>query len=147
LLRDILFIESTHTHTYNYFLWSGSRGLKPLTGESGDEILLEALDVFNGDLTCCRLKHPHGDPCDREELMLPMLGLFAELYRGRETTTRDAYALVEPLVDRLYPRTFTYRRDGHADEEHPLFGDLVPIAALAASPTRARAASWSTSGR
>jgi hypothetical protein len=57
--------------------------------------------------------------------MLPMLGLFAELYRGRETTTRDAYALVEPLVDRLYPRTFTYRRDGHADEEHPLFGDLV----------------------
>ncbi len=57
--------------------------------------------------------------------MLPMLGLFAELYRGREATTRDAYALVEPLVDRLYPRTFTYRRDGHADEEHPLFGDLV----------------------
>ena len=110
------------------YFWSGSRGLKPLTGESGDEILLEALDVFNGDLTCCRLKHPHGDPCDREELMLPMLGLFAELYRGRETTTRDAYALVEPLVDRLYPRTFTYRRgDGHPDEEHPLFGDLVDV--------------------
>ena len=60
--------------------------------------------------------------------MLPMLGLFAELYRGRETTTRDAYALVEPLVDRLYPRTFTYRRgDGHPDEEHPLFGDLVDV--------------------
>ena len=37
--------------------------------------------------------------------MLPMLGLFAELYRGRETTTRDAYALVEPLVDRLYPKS------------------------------------------
>ena len=34
--------------------------------------------------------------------------------------------MVEPLVDRLYPRTFTYRRgDGHPDEEHPLFGDLV----------------------
>ena len=32
----------------------------------------------------------------------------------------------EPLVDRLYPRTFTYHRgDGHPDEEHPLFGDLV----------------------
>ena len=35
--------------------------------------------------------------------MLPMLGLFAELYRGREATTREAYALIEPLVDRLYP--------------------------------------------
>ena len=57
--------------------------------------------------------------------MLPMLGLFAELYRGRKTTTRDAYALVEPLVDRLYPRTFTYRRGDGQDEEHPLFGDLI----------------------
>ena len=58
--------------------------------------------------------------------MLPMLGLFAELYRGRDSHTREAYALIEPLVDRLYPRTFTYHRgDGHPDEEHPLFGDLV----------------------
>ena len=33
---------------------------------------------------------------------------------------------IEPLVDRLYPRTFTYHRgDGHPDETHPLFGDLV----------------------
>ena len=58
--------------------------------------------------------------------MLPMLGLFAELYRGRDSTTMEAYALIEPLVDRLYPRSFTYHRgDGHPDEEHPLFGDLV----------------------
>ena len=58
--------------------------------------------------------------------MLPMLGLFAEMYRGRDSATREAYALIEPLVDRLYPRTFTYHRgDGHPDEEHPLFGDLV----------------------
>ena len=61
--------------------------------------------------------------------MLPMLGLFAELYRGRDSTTMEAYALIEPLVDRLYPRTFTYHRgDGHPDEEHPLFGDLVDAA-------------------
>ena len=58
--------------------------------------------------------------------MLPMLGLFAELYRGRDSTTMEAYALIEPLVDRLYPRSFTYHRgDGHPDEEHPLFGDLI----------------------
>ena len=73
-----------------------------MTGESGDEILLEALDVFNGDLTCCRLKHPHGDPCDREELMLPMLGLFAELYRGRDSTTRDHQRVAcEPQAGQL----------------------------------------------
>ena len=26
----------------------------------------EAVDVRNVEFTCCRLGHPHGDPCDRE---------------------------------------------------------------------------------
>ena len=34
-----------------------------------DGNLLEALDVFHGELTCCRLGHPNGEPCDREALM------------------------------------------------------------------------------
>ena len=34
---------------------------------------------------------------------------------------------VEPVVNRQSPTRsdLTYRRDGHADEEHPLFGDFV----------------------
>ena len=53
--------------------YNTNEGLKPLV--NSEEVLLEALDVMGGELTCCRLGHPDGDPCDREELMLPMLGL------------------------------------------------------------------------
>lgn len=52
-----------------------NEGLKPL---ASDEILAEALDVMGGEFTCCRLGHPGGVPCDREELMLPLLGLYAK---------------------------------------------------------------------
>ena len=53
---------------------STSTGLRPLA--PSDEILVEALDVFGGDLTCCRRGHGNGEACDREELMLPILGLY-----------------------------------------------------------------------
>ena len=46
---------------------------------TNDSVLLEALDVFDGDLTCCHHKHNRGDVCDKEALMLPMLGLYADL--------------------------------------------------------------------
>ena len=45
---------------------------------------------------------------------------------------KDAYAVVEPLLERLYPRTFDWRHTG-ADGEFvvetvPLFGDLIDAA-------------------
>jgi len=36
-------------------------GLKPLAAT--DAVLLEALDVFHGELTCCRRGHPNDEPC------------------------------------------------------------------------------------
>ncbi len=81
-------------------------------------------------MTCCRLGHASGAPCDREALILPMLGLYAELYRDRRGASAEAYALIEDKKDKLYPRTFAYRcrgTDGAAPttEELPLFGDLI----------------------
>ena len=68
--------------------------------------IIDAIDVFGGDLTCCRLGHPNAEPCDREALMLPMLGLFCELYRDRHRhrRSRAAYNTIEPHLERLYPR-------------------------------------------
>ena len=108
---------------------STRQGLRSLA--SDDQVLLEALDVFGGAMTCCqRLGHASGAPCDREALMLPMLGLYAELYRDRRGASAEAYALIEDKKDKLYPRTFAYRcrgTDGGAPttEELPLFGDLI----------------------
>ena len=35
----------------------------------------ENLHVFNGDLTCCRLEHKGMGACDRQSLVIPLLGL------------------------------------------------------------------------
>ena len=50
----------------------------------------------------------------------------------RSRPPKDAYAVVEPLLERLYPRTFDWRHTG-ADGEFvvetvPLFGDLIDAA-------------------
>jgi len=108
--------------------FSTNSGLRPLAFNDAD--LVEALDVFGGELTCCRLGHPDGQPCDREALMLPMLGLFADIYRDRRGGAREAYEVVEPILDKVYPRTFewVYSPPGAvtaATEVQTLFGDLV----------------------
>ena len=64
-----------------------NRGLRPLfveTGDGADTYLEECLEVFAGDLTCCRLCHPDGEPCDKEALVPPFLGLVGELYGDRK---------------------------------------------------------------
>ena len=102
-------------------------GLKPLV--VSDEILHEALDVMSGEFTCCRLGHPNGDPCDREALVLPLLGLYADVYAERVGKHADAYAFIEPIKSRLFPETFEYVHKGLDGVEttttQVLFGDLV----------------------
>ena len=59
--------------------------------------------------------------------MLPMLGLYADVYKERDG--KHAYALIEPLKHRLFPETFEYVHKGHDGVEttttHVLFGDLI----------------------
>ena len=85
--------------------------------------------MINGEYTCCRLGHPNEDPCDREELMLPLLGLYADMYRERHGKHADAYKFIEPIKHRLFPATFDYlHRDSDGVEStttQVLFGDLV----------------------
>ena len=110
-------------------------GLEKMT--FGEEEVAELLDVFSGELSCCRHGHPDAQTCDREELVLPMLGLFIEIYRTRRNgdatpKTRRAYAAMEPLLAQMYPATFEYRRihgDGSETKETcPLFGGLIEAA-------------------
>ncbi len=107
--------------------YNTNEGLKPLT--VNDDLLAEALDVMGGEYTCCRLGHPNEDPCDREELMLPLLGLYADVYRERQGKHADAYAFIEPIKDRLFPATFEYTHrspDGvETTTTQVLFGDLI----------------------
>merc|ERR1719271_1249039 len=68
--------------------------------------------------------------------MLPMLGLYAQLYAKRHGEHAESYADIVDLKDKLYPKTcqYCYRPDqgGVAStEEITLFGDLVEAMELA----------------
>ena len=61
--------------------------------------------------------------------MLPILGLYADVYAERDGKHADAYAFIEPIKSRLFPETFEYVHKGLDGVETTttkvLFGDLV----------------------
>ena len=61
--------------------------------------------------------------------MLPLLGLYADVYKDRNGRNADAYAFIEPRKHELFPATFDYvHRDLDGVEtttRKVLFGDLV----------------------
>ena len=61
--------------------------------------------------------------------MLPLLGLYADVYRDREGKSAAAYAFIEPRKHQLFPETFEYTHrspDGvETTTTQALFGDLV----------------------
>merc|ERR1719433_1951218 len=54
-----------------------------------DEWLTQSIYVFQGNLTCCRRKHEGMDKCDKEFLVIPMLGLWAQLNQRLSTQSRE----------------------------------------------------------
>ena len=61
--------------------------------------------------------------------MLPLLGLYADIYRERHGKHAEAYAFIEPIKDRLFPATFKYTHRSPEGVEttttQVLFGDLI----------------------
>ena len=54
--------------------------------------------------------------------------MYADLYKERKGMASEAYSVIEPIKDRLYPKTFKYVHlvDGkERTVESPLFGDLI----------------------
>jgi len=103
--------------------------------------LEQSIEVFKGELTCCRRKHVGMDMCDRERLVVPMLGLWAQLcrtVRGQALENEDMseddkrpfadlkeiHKHLSERIGEVFPATFTYEfEDG--TEERTLFGKLV----------------------
>ena len=136
-----------------YSLHNGISSMYLATGGGASIVeeswFVEALHVFDGDLTCCRLKHKGMQACDRQSLVVPILGLYAELYAtyGHHATgeekqqqqqqqqqqgdnVRDFLDLIDANRDKIFPPRFTFRvaREGKkqdVEETVTLFGDLV----------------------
>ena len=105
--------------------WATDSGLEMMAPEGAAEDFLIAADVFGGDLTCCRLGHRGGTRCDREDLMLPMLGLYQEIMSKKD---EPIFAAIEPKVGVLYPQFFQYIDENGIKTTRPLFGDLIKAA-------------------
>ena len=45
-------------------------------GEVPKGWMADVAPLFEGDMTCCTRKHQGGGPCDKESLVLPMLGMY-----------------------------------------------------------------------
>eukprot|EP00629_Pelagomonadales_sp_RCC1024_P005777 CAMPEP_0119296062 /NCGR_PEP_ID=MMETSP1329-20130426/50379_1 /TAXON_ID=114041 /ORGANISM="Genus nov. species nov., Strain RCC1024" /LENGTH=890 /DNA_ID=CAMNT_0007296993 /DNA_START=122 /DNA_END=2795 /DNA_ORIENTATION=+ len=88
------------------------------------------LGIVHGDLTCCRLKHADGAPCDREELVLPIMGLFDKIYRERasDSLVASVYQMLLKGATRstedYFPKYFDYALPNGESIRKPLFGDL-----------------------
>jgi len=65
--------------------YADEEGLQPMAPKgvasvAEEEDFLSSIHVFEGELSCCALGHPGGRPCDRELLVLPILGLYGQIY-------------------------------------------------------------------
>ena len=70
--------------------------------------------IFEGEMTCCRLKHPDGGLCDRQSLVPAMLGLYHDVYTKVKHTHAAAeqvstiWTLIRREKERMFPRYFVY---------------------------------------
>ena len=109
-----------------YATEKGLRPMFPAKAKNATHSLRDYLDIMHGELTCCAFRHAEGQPCDREELVLPVMGLFAEVYRSRHAETKHIFdALLEGgSIDYYFPRHLDYATPFGTTVERPLFGDL-----------------------
>lgn len=96
--------------------------------------LMDVIHVFDGQTSCCARRHEDFDACDRESLVLPLVGLYyrvaAAERRGvdRNEGTSTLYEMLENDRDRIFPQTFEYVQliDGkEVRQKKILFGDLL----------------------
>eukprot|EP00933_Yihiella_yeosuensis_P072017 TRINITY_DN80300_c0_g1_i1.p1 TRINITY_DN80300_c0_g1~~TRINITY_DN80300_c0_g1_i1.p1 ORF type:complete len:1058 (-),score=131.43 TRINITY_DN80300_c0_g1_i1:146-3319(-) len=111
----------------NMFLAEGG-SLSKLT----DEWLEQSMLVFDGDLTCCRRHHEGMDLCDKQRLVVPMLGLWAELCRRvdscdgteEELGFKEIHGRIEDRLDDIFPRRFDLEINKKKKNKR-LFGNSV----------------------
>lgn len=91
----------------------------------------QSLYVFAPDsqYTCCRMSHTMDDgkmmSCDRQALVLPMLGLYGEIYRRRkDPSVTNVYEDIKAEKDAIFPPSFQFKTE-RGWNSRPLFGDLL----------------------
>lgn len=143
--------EPTNLHSYKSRIWCRveqiahvcSHGLESMFVKVPDGLtqleeawFQEVVRIFDADMTCCRLKHQGLDHCDKESLVLVLLGLWYKMcasQRGihmhmglgdEDEGIKMVYALIVPQKDKVFPATMNFVTSDHV-ERRTLFGDLI----------------------
>ena len=94
------------------------------------EFLKPSLEIFGAHMTCCRRKHEHQDYCDKESVILPVLGLWFSLLaqqRGVGVTSsgKELFDIWSSDIERYLPSRFHYPQAAGPTIQRPLFGNLI----------------------
>jgi len=104
--------------------------------------LEQSIDVFSGELTCCQRKHKGMEKCDKELLVTPMLGLWAQLCQRCRGESQSQYSkqstfsekllkvthvhqLIAEKMEEVFPCQFDFQHQDGFIERRQLFGDLL----------------------
>lgn len=114
--------------TKNMYL-AESGVLTPLTSIEG--WLEQSMYVFQGDLTCCRRQHKDMKMCDKQFLVTPMLGLWAQLCQRCEDPSyqdpqlKEIHDKIGSKLQEIFPPTFVFEKPSGSKETRSLFGTLL----------------------
>ena len=115
---------------YSHAVYRGASDLMYCIQDSGLEAIDEAalktgFRVFDGSLTCCRLKHKDMEKCDRELLMLPMLGVYASFLKSAKCGPCGSSSLFENMdIAHTFPTHARVEMEEGA-EQRVLFGNFI----------------------
>eukprot|EP00929_Paragymnodinium_shiwhaense_P053449 TRINITY_DN26743_c0_g3_i1.p1 TRINITY_DN26743_c0_g3~~TRINITY_DN26743_c0_g3_i1.p1 ORF type:complete len:866 (+),score=65.20 TRINITY_DN26743_c0_g3_i1:113-2710(+) len=93
----------------------------------------DALHIFEGDVTCCRLRHPNDKKCDKKLLVPTVLAMYADmLAKVNEDGSVDGPEDLQTVWDmmcadrsRVFPRQFTYVKESGKRCQKRLFGTTI----------------------
>eukprot|EP00929_Paragymnodinium_shiwhaense_P093793 TRINITY_DN5406_c1_g3_i1.p1 TRINITY_DN5406_c1_g3~~TRINITY_DN5406_c1_g3_i1.p1 ORF type:complete len:484 (+),score=58.18 TRINITY_DN5406_c1_g3_i1:306-1757(+) len=102
--------------------------LTPITRSFIDRVVR----IFDGELTCCRQRHPGGARCDRELLVPVALGMYADLLvkHQEERLPQIAVDCLWPLFiscqrNQVFPESFLYAHPDGGYTRRLLFGSMM----------------------
>jgi hypothetical protein len=97
--------------------------LVPVTLEVVKEKL--PMKVFDGTFSCCGMGHKDQPYCDKQHLVLPILGLYATMLHKSKSRKDEVFDYIVKDKDGYFPKMFTFSREDGTSEERELFGELV----------------------
>eukprot|EP00929_Paragymnodinium_shiwhaense_P121709 TRINITY_DN9405_c0_g3_i1.p1 TRINITY_DN9405_c0_g3~~TRINITY_DN9405_c0_g3_i1.p1 ORF type:complete len:851 (-),score=76.90 TRINITY_DN9405_c0_g3_i1:235-2787(-) len=93
----------------------------------------DALHIFDGEVTCCRLRHPEGKVCDKKLLVPSVLAMYADMLAkvaadGTVSGPEDLQIVWDMICkgrSRVFPQHFSYVNEKGKRSNKVLFGDTI----------------------